>query len=204
MPKDTFFNLSESKRGRVVAAAIDEFASYPFHKASVTRIIKKAGIASGSFYQYFEDKKDLYMYIIKLIGDKKMEYLNYVLQRFDSLDFFQMLRELYLAGIRFARDNPKLDAIGNNLIKNSDQLYKDIIGDQKPMAIHFFEEMLQKGIEKGGVDPAIDTRLVAEMLLAINLSISELIYEDGQVNMNDMELIDKMLYVIENGIRKKR
>lgn len=72
------------------------------------------------------------------------------------------------------------------------------------MAIRFFEEMLQKGIEKGGVDPAIDTRLVAEMLLAINLSISELIYEDGQVNMNDMELIDKMLYVIENGIRKKR
>ncbi|MGI6609073.1 MAG: TetR/AcrR family transcriptional regulator [Limnochordia bacterium] len=76
MPKETFFNLPAAKRERVVEAALEEFATRSYHEARVTAIVDAAGIAKGSFYQYFEDKKDLFRYLMELIVEKKLEYIN--------------------------------------------------------------------------------------------------------------------------------
>ena len=119
IPKSTFFNLSEEKKERIIEAALDEFAEYTYYKSSVTRIVKKADIAKGSFYQYFTDKEDLYEYIIMMISEKKMEYMQDIIDKINELEFFDFLRKLYLAGIKFAQDNPLLNKISNNLYNNT-------------------------------------------------------------------------------------
>ena len=53
MPTKTFHNLPEAKRLKVEEAAIAEFSANPLQSASVNAIVKNAGIAKGSFYQYF-------------------------------------------------------------------------------------------------------------------------------------------------------
>ncbi len=202
MPKSTFYNLPDSKKDRVIEAAIDEFATYTYYKASITRIVEKADIAKGSFYQYFEDKKDLYNYIIALIAKEKLEYLGEAINNMDSYEFFQLLRELYSSGIKFARANPKLQAIGNKLYSNVDsQIFKEVIGSQKVKSNDFFQMLLEKGIERGEVDEHINIDLVSHMLTVLNISLGELIYEDGQIDMDDMKIIEGMLYVLENGLR---
>ncbi|WP_225350832.1 TetR/AcrR family transcriptional regulator [Lacticaseibacillus camelliae] len=60
MPKPTFFRLAETKRKRLIKAAYDEFSRASFQDASISNIIKEAGIPRGSFYQYFEDKSDIF------------------------------------------------------------------------------------------------------------------------------------------------
>lgn len=62
MPKQTFFNLPAEKRQRLLDAAQVEFRTYSFSEASISHIIERANISRGSFYQYFEDKADLYAY----------------------------------------------------------------------------------------------------------------------------------------------
>lgn len=62
MPKETFFHLTDEKKKRIMKAAEREFARMPLKDASISNIIKDAGIPRGSFYQYFEDKEDLYYY----------------------------------------------------------------------------------------------------------------------------------------------
>lgn len=64
MPTSTFFNLPVSKRERLLDAAVAEFAQKPFDAVSINRIIHAAGIPRGSFYQYFEDKTDLFRYVL--------------------------------------------------------------------------------------------------------------------------------------------
>lgn len=64
MPKPTFFNLSEKKRRSLIQAAEKEFSRAPLFEASISNIVKSAGISRGSFYQYFEDKEDVYYYIL--------------------------------------------------------------------------------------------------------------------------------------------
>ena len=60
----TFERLSESKRHAFLEAAYREFALKGYEAASITNLVKDLGIAKGSVYQYFDDKKDLYEHLI--------------------------------------------------------------------------------------------------------------------------------------------
>lgn len=206
MPKDTFFNLPENKKERILDAALDEFAEHSYHKASVNRIVKKADIAKGSFYQYFEDKKDLFKYIIEKSGDEKLKYLGNVMTNFNTMDFFDVVREMYIAGIKFGKENPKLYKIAMDFMKNTDsKLKEEIMGSNIPRSDKFFEGLLKMGIEKGDITPNIDIGLVAHMITSLSISISEYFikevkYED---EMEIITLIDQMLFVIKNGIKNK-
>ncbi|TDL31871.1 TetR/AcrR family transcriptional regulator [Jeotgalibacillus sp. S-D1] len=64
MPKLTFYNLSEDKKQTLIASAKKEFSRAPLSEASISNIIKSAGISRGSFYQYFEDKEDVFFYLL--------------------------------------------------------------------------------------------------------------------------------------------
>ncbi len=207
MPKETFFNLAEDKRDRVIDAAINEFSARLYHKARITAIADSADIAKGSFYQYFEDKKDLFKYIIELTVNKKLEYINHdMLTNKDKYNFFQLLREIYLSSIRFAKDNPRLLSIGNIFINNKD-LQREIWGEQADKSSNFYRQLLEYGLRKGELDPEIDIDLVSVLLNGLNFSLVDIIYKDGKINPdildNEMETIDKMLYFIENGIKKR-
>ena len=75
MPKKTFFRLPEEKQQRLIQAAHAEFSRVPFNEASVSNIIKTAEIPRGSFYQYFEDKADIFFYDLSLLRDSSKQDL---------------------------------------------------------------------------------------------------------------------------------
>lgn len=64
MVHQTFLNLPEEKRVRILQSAVDEFIRLPYERTSINRIVENAGIPKGSFYQYFDGKDDLYGYCI--------------------------------------------------------------------------------------------------------------------------------------------
>ncbi|TYP55445.1 TetR/AcrR family transcriptional regulator [Thermosediminibacter litoriperuensis] len=206
MPKSTFFNLPADKREKILQVAIEEFARHSYREASVNRIVERSGIAKGSFYQYFEDKKDLFKFIIEKSGEKKLEYLGQVLNNLEQLDFFELVRELYAAGIKFAKENPELFAIGQRLLKDDDRnLFEEIMEDPKNKGQQFFVELLKKGIQRGEIDPGISVELVAMLLVWMNFAISEYFLNEKKKNdlMGLMEIVDELIYVIKNGIKAK-
>lgn len=203
LPKETFFNLPPDKRERVIDAALDEFAERSYHDARVTAIAENAGIAKGSFYQYFEDKKDLFKYIIGLIADKKLEYINKdMMGNMQDYGFFQVLRELYLSGIRFAKEHPRLLAIGMQLMNNQ-ALYHEVFTDYVHLSCEFYGKLLMKGVADGDIDPTIDITVTSRLLTMCNYALVELIGMDGFVGLDDMAIIEKMLRIVENGIKRK-
>lgn len=56
----TFHRLPDEKKERILRAARTEFVQYPYEKTSINRILAEAGVPKGSFYQYFDDKSDLF------------------------------------------------------------------------------------------------------------------------------------------------
>ena len=58
MPSERFLKLKEDKKGRILEASLNEFTAEGYNDASINQIIKGADISRGSFYTYFEDKKD--------------------------------------------------------------------------------------------------------------------------------------------------
>ncbi len=63
MPTTTFYNLTQTKREKLISAAKKEFSSTSYNEASINKIIKDAEIPRGSFYMYFQDKKDLFLFL---------------------------------------------------------------------------------------------------------------------------------------------
>jgi len=85
MPQETFFNLPDDKRNLIISSAMQEFSQSNYNTASINQICKKAKIAKGSFYQYFNDKLDLYVYI--MTTECKSERRNRQQRKSSSLKF---------------------------------------------------------------------------------------------------------------------
>ena len=76
MPSKTFINLPEEKKKKLIISAMNEFSNNTFIDASINKIIINAGIPRGSFYMYFEDKVDLFEYIIDSYTIRLKEIVN--------------------------------------------------------------------------------------------------------------------------------
>ncbi len=105
MPKETFFRLPKEKQDRLIAAARIEFSRADLKDASISQIIKLAEIPRGSFYQYFEDKEDLYFYYFKLLRDGEKDSLELAFKESHG-DFFQGIEKYFTVFMAAVLEGP--------------------------------------------------------------------------------------------------
>jgi AcrR family transcriptional regulator len=207
MPKDTFSNLPEDKRTLICDVAIDEFAQYSFDQASINRIVAKSGIAKGSFYQYFEDKQDLFLYVMQRIAEEKINYISPIMRNPDEHDIFTLIRELFLSGIQFAHKHPRYAAIGNKLLASKEApIYKEAKADTLPFSYAIFETLLENAIARGEVRADIDVKMFTYVIASLNVVIVEYWSElfPQAIDESMIETVDKFIDFLKNGIGEKR
>lgn len=112
MPKDTFLNLDETKRKKILDAAIKEFSRASFEKASIGNIINEAGIPRGSFYQYFNDKEDVYKYVIGVVLKEKHISILKELERSNG-EIFEAFEKIFKSELEIFSNS-----VFRNLMKN--------------------------------------------------------------------------------------
>lgn len=81
MPRETFLRLPEEKRTRFLNAAWEEFTRTSFADVSINRIVHRAGIPRGSFYQYFADKGDLFIYLMERVQSSFLRSYEQLVQK---------------------------------------------------------------------------------------------------------------------------
>ena len=124
MPKQTFHKLNPDKKKALMSACFSEFANYSFAEASISRIVKSLGIAKGSIYQYFEDKQELYEFLIDESIQRKYAILNFVLNR-NLGDLEQWYFDACLAQIKFAQEFPQMYKLMQRATFESDHSSSD-------------------------------------------------------------------------------
>lgn len=167
MPKQTFFNLPEEKRQRIIDLAMDEFAVQPYSKASLSNVVAKAGIAKGSMYQYFDDKRDLFTYLIDLAAQKKMTYIQS--QNFNqAADFYTMLEQMVLAGVRFNLENPKLGQLMASVLDpTAEPFLRDLYAQMRRMSHQYLVNLISQNQEQGRIRGDLDPHLTASIISII-------------------------------------
>lgn len=194
MPKDTFLNLSAEKRALIEAVALAEFVEHGYDNASINRMVAAAGIAKGSFYQYFEDKQDVLAHLITQVQQAKIEYMSPVLRNPDQHDFFTVMRELYRSGLAFAKANPLAAQVANQFLQNKTHpVYNAIYADRLEAAKEYYHGLLEMGIAQGDVRPDIDRSFVVHTLITLNVSIIEYYFEEVQGGVMDITQLDDRL-----------
>jgi AcrR family transcriptional regulator len=169
MPKDTFYNLPEEKRDRIIDIALDEFAMYDYRTASLSRVVENAGIAKGSMYQYFDNKKDLYLYLIDFVSNKKLEYISRHLDVASHTDFFKLYEDMIFVAAKFGIDYPKYERVGYNAFKES---YNEEIGQMSTKLLNASRDYIRSFIVKGQSDGQIRTDIEADLAAFIISRVS--------------------------------
>lgn len=206
MPSETFFNLVETKRNRIIEVAIDAFSAKDYRDVTISALVKASGIPKGSFYQYFEDKFDVYNYIVNLVGEKKIEYFTPVLPLLAGDDFFSALSELYKAGLQFSFENPRYAEIGTRLVKSSDQelrdkIYKDVGGKVDDFLGHYIREAIKRGEIRDDIDP----KFLSYVFGQFNMVFADYFFNElkGDNFEAYVDNIDVMLDLFKNGASAK-
>lgn len=120
MPKETFFRLRDEKQEGILRSAIQEFVKHGFERAKISNIAKNAGIATGSIYQYFADKNELYVYCAKWSIEMFMKKLG-SRSDLESMDIYEYFND-GLTKTEVISEEPELVIFMQSLSKRPDLL----------------------------------------------------------------------------------
>ena len=166
MPKETFVKLPEEKKDKIIKAAKKEFARVPFEQTSIKNIVEDADIARGSFYQYFESKEDLLIYILRENSEKLNTKLKDKVKETNG-DIFKLYIFLYDSMIEEFTNNPDQELFKQIFInlKSSDENVFDLVRKTKPQDIIEYYEQIDKNNLK--IENHEDLVIICDMLNVI-------------------------------------
>jgi len=184
VPRPTFLNLPSEKRARVADAAIEEFSLQGYGGGSISAIVARAGISKGSFYQYFDSKIDLFRWLVlEHAVERKLAFLA-AQPEAQAGDFWALLGDLMLAGIRFALANPRLARLGGFLWHpRGDPDLARVAAEAQVLAHRSWVALLAQGREAGHVRADLDLDVAADFVHAqlthgLDLAVQRLVGVD--------------------------
>lgn len=154
--QNTFENLPDEKRERVLTEATREFADHGYHQASVNRIVTRLGIAKGSLFKYFGNKEGLFEY---LFGHAVAEFKKPLkaIRDTGSGDFFERIEQSFLASGAFIDAHPHIYRIYLKMLFNENfPLREMFLGEIRKAHAKFLGRLVDDGIESGQLRPDLD------------------------------------------------
>ena len=211
MPKQTFLNLPAEKRETIMNAAVEEFAEYGLENASTNRIVKNSGIAKGSFYQYFEDKQDVFMHMLEVIEQKEMEFFKNQHPPDHNMDIFHYFSWMIKRGMEFGLAHPRSIQAAWRVLLGEGLYYGKNLAGYREKTKQALTMIITQAIERGEVDPSVDVELAVMIMETWSNAITTYVLNEGMKQKDVLkwmrskktqETIDKLLYVMEYGLRK--
>ena len=203
MIKQTFYNLPETKRERIYQAIKTEFDRVPLDKISINSIIKEANISRGSFYQYFDDKGDLYDIFADRIMDSIKECFTNTLVKYKG-DLFATMEEVMSQ--HFTKvSQPKAKSQMQKFVPGVSVNAKSILDRICERSITYFNELIPNiDTRKFSFDNSPeDIRILFEMLMSISKNaIFDVLFMDIDTD-EAINILNKKLKIIKNGCLKK-
>jgi len=168
LARDTFNNLDEGKKVKILDAAVDEFSRHGFRQASVNRIVERIGIAKGSLFQYFGSKEGLFKVIFSYAVELVRLSLRQVKKETGRADFFERIKQSLLAGIRFIERHPKVYRIYLKMIFQEDfPLRAEFLQQVHLFSAEYLRPVVEAGIERGDLRACVDSDMAVFMLDAL-------------------------------------
>jgi TetR/AcrR family transcriptional regulator len=167
-PRKTFQNLSPQKQERITRVAMEEFAAKGFDGASINAIVGRLNIAKGSIFQYFGDKKGLFMFVFhQSVGMVKSHLRNVRDQSIDQ-DLSVRLQKTLSAGIGFIKRHHLLYRLYLRVLFDAKVPFRDeILLSLRKYSLEFLESLLETAKMRGELHETIDLKKTAFLLDAI-------------------------------------
>ena len=167
MPLQGSSARTESTRAVVLAAAVEEFATFGYRRSSVDSVSKRAGISRATLYLYWSSKEQLFRALVEQLHEQHLLAMQVVLDA-----PVQSLEESLVAILeaRFGRF-VQLTSTSPNATELYD-VHDRVCGDIAVAATHQAQalvvQLLRKAVDNGQARPArsgLTVEQVADVLL---------------------------------------
>ena len=193
------------RKNEILDVAQELFFTKGYKQTSIESIIKKIGVAKGTFYYYFKSKEDLMDKLVKRMTNQILIEVKKITERTD-LDALTKLNRAFIA-----TRNVKLENI--DLIKlYLKVLYKDeniilrhkIYMSNVDLLVPEFAKIIQQGVEEKVFNTPFSrkaARLIFELAQILSDSTAKLFLEMDE-NPEIIEKFEKEIDIYEDGIER--
>ena len=180
----------QERRAQVLRHAKQIFAHKGYHRTNVADIISTAGIARGTFYLYFQNKKDLFQELLQQVQTELAARILRLRVGPDNPGPVAQLRANLGRVVKYVLEERELTDI---LLNHSTGFDRDL--DEKISAFYdhiaaLIQRSLDLGIEMQLVRP-IDTRAIAYCILGAIKEVVGLLSRDGEADTG--RLVEEIL-----------
>ncbi|GIM28865.1 AcrR family transcriptional regulator [Clostridium polyendosporum] len=201
MPKETFFNLNEEKQEKIMRTAISEFLNQGFEKGNIGDIAKNAGVSKGSMYQYFENKKELFLFSVQwsmeFLMKRYNKYMNIKDKDINIFDlFYQNSKEMWLK----LRDEREIVIfIEDVFLGKYSSLTDESMAYMMKVSDEYLLKLIQDGKSNGYIRKDIDDKILSLFITGVSLKIKEYLMNKARTAGED--IIDEDFEVYEREIK---
>lgn len=180
---------------QIIETAKKLFSKNGYLATSINEIIEKSGIATGTFYIYFDDKFALYSYILakyrKLIRKTISEAIKDAHTRYDK-------ERLGLrAFLKFAWEDPLAYRI----------IWESMFVDQKLFKEYYqtfsmdYQRQLKRSVENQEVKDDIDLETLSYILMGISNFVGlQVLFRDTLTDKDLDKICDEVMKVLDHGM----
>ncbi len=186
----------------VLRSAKELFAQKGYHQTSISDIIRRAGVARGTFYLYFQSKRDVFNTIL----DELVKSLGGIMKRIDlnsSTPPLEQLRNILRLIFTLALEDPDMPRILLSRAVGLDREFDRKLHEFYGAVQGKVESALQHGIELGLVRMC-NTEITACCILGCSKEVIEFISSEPKSIFQLDELLDEILNFGLQGILTSR
>ncbi|QTA83452.1 DNA-binding HTH domain-containing protein, TetR-type [Desulfonema limicola] len=157
IPFKTFQNLSKDKQERITRIAVEEFSEKGYAQASINSIVSRLGIAKGSIFQYFGNKKGLFIFAFNISMNMVKDYLRTVRDQTRSENLFTRLEATLLAGVIFLQKHPVIYRLYIRIMFEYEIPFRnEILLSLREYSLKYFRTLLTDAAANGEIRAKLD------------------------------------------------
>ena len=204
MPLKTFMNLDEKRQKEIIDTCLKEFALRNYNEVSLSKIITKLGLAKGSFYRYFESKKDLYAYLIEYAKKLNIGLYEKTLKE-PADDIFSAWSRFYLQAAKLDNAYPAFGGFGYKIAQERDNVVLGNVALKSKMkGIGVLRELFEEQQEKGNVRKDLDIDQMIYTLMQVQEGVMDYLAIKYKINFEKNIQKGKPLFAIpEDTLREE-
>jgi AcrR family transcriptional regulator len=182
MPKVVDDQTREATRQRIIREAASEFARLGFEQANINTIAEQAGIGKGTIYLYFENKRELFLAMLRQIAQAQLASIRAALAADGSLH--ERLERLFLAFARLAHEESDSFNVYMSALYGVNRAFKEeatrLLRDYVAVIALVLEESMTRG-EIQRVEPDAVALMILSLTEAYVLSAGVLGQSQAQI-----------------------
>ena len=165
----TAVELTESRREQIADAAIKVFAEHGYRDASIAQIASKMGAGHGTIYRYFDNKRAIAEYVLNrslmkltsVVTDEPPEASN------DADEYRAQVERIGRGLYDLMIAEPELGSVVFFVAGQVDSEMRDQVQGAFDAVAQVTETYLRNGIDKGFLDPSLDTFRTAAAIVGM-------------------------------------